>query len=501
MTAITTAAEDAGRPYLAGLTQLSSGQAEAAIVTLRRVLSTDPSHLGARRNLIRALSAVRDHQAVVNETGTALNETPTSAELHFLRGTAFNALSRPLDARDALTISITLNPKFAPAWLNLGNAYMDLDDLTAAEAHCRHALRLDPALIEAHVSLGFILTNLGKLSEAIGVLDEAIQLDPGNVHAHWNLATAALLTGDLTPGFAEYEWRKRHDRFRGDFINLPGPIWDGGDPDGRTILVHAEQGLGDTIQFARYLPLIVERNGRPILACEPPLVPLLRGMPGVQVQSKFDPLPPYDTWIDQMSLPHVFGTTLDRIPSPTGYLNADPSLLARYHPNQPRRVGLVWCGNPLHRNDSRRTPPEAVFAPLIGATNCRFISLIPDRTLPGVGQPERPLTDYAETAALIAALDLVITVDTSVAHLAGALGRPAWVLLPYAPDWRWLLHRNDTPWYRSLRLFRQPSPGDWRSVIAEVTAALAAQNQIGLTKRRRPTRRPLGRETNGYRDT
>jgi hypothetical protein len=174
-------------------------------------------------------------------------------------------------------------------------------------------------------------------------------------------------------------------------------------------------------------------------------------------------------------LPHVFRTTLATIPSPARYLTAEPAMFPGHGAAPPttRRIGLAWAGNRLHLNDRRRTPPEDALKPLLSVPDCQFISLTPDRMLAGVASAPRPLTNYAETAALIAALDLVITVDTSVAHVAGALGRPAWVLLPFAPDWRWLLHRNDTPWYRSLRLFRQPSPGDWRCVIAEVAGALA----------------------------
>jgi Tfp pilus assembly protein PilF len=470
------AAPDAARArYVTGLTQLGSGQAEAAIETLRNVLALDPSHAGARRNLIRALTAVRDHASIIAETAYALRDAPDSAELHFLRGTALNALSRPSEAREALTAAVALNPSFAPGWLNLGNALMDLDEPQSAEAHCRHALGLDPGLVEAQVSLGFILTAQGRLGEAIAVLETAIHDHPTNVHAHWNLAAAALLAGDLPRGFAEYEWRKRHDRFRHDFVSLHGPVWNGSDPRGRTILVRAEQGLGDTVQFARYLAAIVQRGGTPLLACEPSLIPLLKCMAGVEVISKHDPLPEYDAWIDQMSLPHVLGTTLATIPLSAGYLSADPASIPAHCAGLPsgRRIGLAWSGNPMHRNDRRRTPPVEVFAPLAALPGIPVVSLIPDRTLPGIAGPARPLTDYAETAALIAALDLIVTVDTSIAHVAGALGKPTWVLLPYAPDWRWLLQRNDTPWYDSIRLFRQPSPGDWASVIASVIAALA----------------------------
>ncbi len=466
--------------YTTGLTLLRAGRVLEAMAALRQIVTRDPTHAGARRNLIRALAVAGEHTAVIAATTEALRLAPDSAELWFLRGTACNALSRPLQARAALAASIARDPGFAPAWLNLGNACMDLDQLAAAEAHCRRALDLDPGLLEAHVSLGFILTSRGRLAEAVAALDAAIAIAPDNALAHWNLATAALLAGDLPRGFAEYEWRKRHDLFRRDFIDLPGPVWTGDDPRGRTILVHAEQGLGDTIQFARYLPLIAALGGAPVLACEPPLIPLLATVSTGRIVSKFAALPRHDAWIDQMSLARAFGTTLATLPAAAGYLRADPGLTAAHRatlPTAPRRIGLAWAGNPLHRNDRRRTPPEAAFAPLLALPDCCFVSLVPGRRMPGVALPARPLSDYAETAALIAALDLIVTVDTSVAHVAGALGRPAWVLLPYAPDWRWLSQRNDTPWYGSLRLFRQPAPGDWGSVIAEVVAA--ARLQIG----------------------
>ena len=444
--------------YLAGLKHLAAGRAMEAVESIAQVARENPGHPGARRNLIRARLSAGQHAVVLAATTAALTEAPDDAELHFLQGTALNAQARPAEARDALTRAIALNPTFAPAWLNRGNANADLDAMADAERDCRAALARDPGLTEARASLGFVLTAMGRLPEAIAVLEQA----QDDTQAHWNLATAALLAGDLPRGFAEYEWRKRHDRFRRDFIDLAGPVWDGSGPSGRTILIHAEQGLGDTIQFARYLPLIAARGCMPILACEPGLVPLFAAMPGVVAVSKFAPLPAYDAWIDQMSLPRVFGTTIETIPSPDRYLTANAS-------GSGPEIGLAWKGNPLHGNDRRRTPPPEAFQPLL---DDRFVSLIPDRTLPGLALPDRRLRTFADTAAVIAGLDLVIAVDTAAAHLAAALGKPTWILLPHAPDWRWMLDRTDSPWYRSARLFRQPTPGDWRSVMAAVRDAL-----------------------------
>jgi len=462
--------------YLQALRLFRDGHAAPAAELLAASVAALPGHDGARVNLVRALLASGQPQRTLDAADAALAVLPGHAELHFARGTALNALGQPLAAREALRRAVALDPLHAPSQLNLGNACADLDDLDASEHHIRAALACDPALVEAHASLGFVLTSQGRLAEAIAACDAAIALRPDFVQAHWNLATAALLAGDFARGFAEYEWRKRHDRFRRDFVDLPGPVWTGDDPAGRTILVHAEQGLGDTIQFARYLALIAARGGQAVLACERPLLPMLATLPAASVVPKDAPLPRYDAWIDQMSLPHVFATRPETIPSAAGYLHADPGRTERWRKRLPdgAKIGLAWAGNPAHSNDRRRSlSPDAVARLLSvcgsGAVNLQVGARAGESGLPDFSSL---LTDYAETAALVANLDLVLTVDTSVAHVAGALGVPCWVMLPFAPDWRWMLGRDDTPWYGSLRLFRQPAPGDWHGVIAAVAAAL-----------------------------
>jgi Flp pilus assembly protein TadD len=453
---------------------LRSGDSGSACAFLQEALRRQPDHPGARRNLIRALLAEGRYAEALPLAEKALQCAPEAAEFHFARGTALNALGQPGAARGSLEQAIALSPSHAPSWLNLANALMDMDELEAAEAHCLTALRLDPSLAETYASLGYLRTIQGRLSDAMASCEAAIRLRPMFAHAHWNLATAALLAGDLPRGFREYEWRKRHDRFRRDFVDLPGPVWDGSDPAGQTILVHAEQGFGDTIQFARFLRLLVQRSARVILSCDPGLVSLLGTMPGVSAVSKAGPQPRYDAWIDQMSLPHAFGTTLETIPAADGYLAADPIKVAAWKQRLPagRLVGMTWSGNAAHSNDRRRSIPAQAWESLLARSDFSFVNLGLEAGPPGVLNFGSHLTNYAETAALIANLDLVISVDTSVVHLAGALGRPAWVLLPHAPDWRWLLDREDTPWYRSVRLFRQAERGDWVGVLAKVAAAL-----------------------------
>jgi tetratricopeptide (TPR) repeat protein len=462
--------------FLYGLLQLETGQSHEAVATLQAAVAVRPRHAGAQANLARALLA-DGHPAQATIALDRLNKLdPQHAEIDFLRGTALSARGESALAIEALQRAVARNPSHAAAWLNLGNACADLDRLDAAEQHCRTAIRLAPDLVEAHASLGFVLTSLGRLDAAIAACDTAIALRPDYAQAQWNTAVAALLAGDFALGFEKYEWRKRHDRFRHDFVDLPGSQWDGGDPAGRTILVHAEQGFGDTIQLARYLPLIAARGGTPVLACERPLIPLLAGMAGVTVVPKDALPPPYDDWIDQMSLPRVFGTTLETIPTAAGYLRADQARVAAWRATLPegRSVGLAWGGNPAHSNDRRRSLPASELDRILAVPGINFVNLQVGSRAGEIGLPDLTsrLIDYADTAALIAALDLVIAVDTSVVHVAGALGRAAWVMLPFAPDWRWMLGRDDTPWYASLRLFRQPAPGEWDAVTTAVAASL-----------------------------
>lgn len=453
--------------YLYGLLLLETGRAGEAVPRLRAAAEMRLGHTATLVYLARALLADGRPDEALPIADKLLTALPDHPEAAFLRGTALNALGDAERAVPALEQAISRDPGNAAAWLNLGNAYADTDRLERAEWHCRKALQLAPDLAEAHASLGFILTSLGRLEAAIAACDAAIRLKPDFAKAQWNQAVAALLAGNFALGFSKYEWRKRHDRYRRDFIDLPGPQWDGSDPAGRTILVHAEQGFGDTIQFARYLPRI---GGHVVLACERPVAPLLAQLPGVDVVSKDAALPAYDCWIDQMSLPRVFGTRLDTIPSADGYLHA-PACDARLPDGL--KVGLAWAGNPAHSNDRRRSMPADALRPVIAIPGISFVSLQVGPRAAELPLVSVPLGDFAVTASLVAALDLVITVDTAVAHVAGALGKPAWVMLPYAPDWRWLLGRSDSPWYSSLRLFRQPTPGDWDAVTKAIAAELA----------------------------
>nr|WP_294522989.1 tetratricopeptide repeat protein [uncultured Rhodopila sp.] len=477
--------------YRLGLLALRDGDLFTAVALLRRAVGANPHDAGIRRNLVRALLAGGQFVEVLAEASRALVLAPDNGELYYALGTALNGVGRPARACAAFNRAIAINPDHAPTWLNFGNAATDMDDLESAEALYRTALRVDPELPEAHASLGYLLTRLGRLEEATRSCETAIRLRPEFARAHMNLATALLLGGDLNRGFAEYEWRKRDERYRRDFPPPDGPVWDGSDPHGRTILIRAEQGLGDAIQCARYLRLIRDAGGTPVLVCAAALVPLIASMDGVLAVAAGDPLPPYDARADLMSLPAAFGTTMDSIPLAEGYLSADPARIGAWNARLPpgRKAGLIFAGNPAHPDDRRRSIPPELADALPAIPGLNFVNLQHGQAAGTLALPDLTawMTDYAETAALVANLDVVVTVDTSIAHLAGALGTPALVLLPFAPDWRWMLGRNDSPWYRSLRLFRQSRAGDWSSVMAEVMGLLASGGYAASISATRPS--------------
>jgi len=501
----------------------AAGRHEIATGLYRALLARTPAHLGAALNLISllrhrnetvemravTLGALAHHPehphlllalAVcelrdIAGSGTPQNSVPTAvlalldrvlavepdlAEAHFLRGTTLTILRRPEEAVDAQYCAIALKPDHAAAHLNLGNALADLDRLDEAEEYCRLALAIDPHLVEAHVSLGYIYTRLCRLDLAIQACRRALTLSPAHVHAHWNLGIASLLAGDWKLGWQQYEWRKRPELYAAHFRIPRGEQWTGGNLTGRTLTICAEQGFGDAIQLARYLPVLAARGAKLILSCAAALIPLFIGFPDLSaVFDRKDALPDADLWVDQMSLPGLLGTTPQNVPGAAGYLFADPCRVAHWQKLLPAgpKAGLVWSGNPLHSNDRRRSIPACVMEELLNIPGVSWVSLQVGQPLPSawagrIFDAAPHLPHFAETAACIANLDFLIAVDTSVVHLAGAMGREVWTLLPAAPDWRWLAGGADTPWYHSMRLFRQGSDRSWSSVVHDVAHTL-----------------------------
>jgi hypothetical protein len=385
--------------------------------------------------------------------------------------------------------AITERRDFADAHNNLGATLVKLDRATEAEALHRRAISLKPDFADAHYNLGVALHDQGRFDEALASYDEAARLNPELVDARWNRAFLLLTMGRYAEGWREHEWRWR--RKQQPPRSFPQPLWRGEPASGRTILLHNEQGTGDTLQFMRYAPLVAAGGARVLLQVQRPLQRLVRGSVdrAIEVLGEGDVLPPFDLHSPLLSLPLACATSLDAIPATVPYVAVDPAIAARWRerigPDGGPRVGLVWAGNPQHKNDRNRSIALERLLPLIGAVEARWFSLqvgeragdlarlAPDRVTSLADQ----LTDFAETAGAIDNLDLVITVDTAVAHLAGALGKPVWILLPAVPDWRWLLERGDSPWYPTARLFRQPARGDWDSVVAALHEAFAGKKK------------------------
>lgn len=360
-------------------------------------------------------------------------------------------------------------------------------DYAVAATECfRRALPLDAAHAAAHLNIGLGFAEQGALDAAVACLRQLLTVVPDDAEAHFCLGMTLLQQGNYRAGWAEYEWRRRMpDWGSAEQRQMTIPQWRGEALDGAPILLHAEQGLGDALQFLRYVPLVAARGGRVVLRVPASLRRLCTSMPGIErILDDGVPLPDIPWQCPLLSLPAAFGTELGSIPKPP-YLRADPAAVAawkeRLGPHLGLRVGLVWAGAPGFKRDQRRSLPLAAFRTFAGLRGIEFFALQKGPAAEQLRRPPRGLAlrdlgpaldDFAATAAAIGALDIVVTVDTAVAHLAGAMGRPVWILLPFAPDWRWLLGRSDSPWYPSARLFRQPEPGAWDPVLARVAGEL-----------------------------
>ncbi len=415
----------------------------------------------------------------------ALRLDPNHANAHVNLASAYVALRDYPNAIALQRRAVELNPGLSEAFINLGNTLIEVDDFQGALAAQHRALELDPNNPRAIAGLALAYQMMKRRDEALDLYRRAIALAPNLPEFHYRYGTQLLLTGHLQEGFRECEWRRFDAPFRRYLDRYSENQWSGQPLEGKTIALYGDQGLGDAIQFIRYAHLLKERGARVIVDCPPPLQRLLAGQPYVdQVFDSQQERVAWDYFAPLMSLPHLFATTLETIPSQVPYLSLDPS-----HPvpvevtDAPGlKVGLVWTGSPEYHGDRRRSLELSSFEPLSNLEGVSWFSL---QLGPAQGQLHdggpRPalsdlansLRDLADTAAVLNQLDLVISVDTAVAHLAGALGRPCWVLVSEHCDWRWLLGREDSPWYPSLRLFRQEQYGAWEPVIARVRAQLA----------------------------
>jgi|YNPBryBLVA2012_1023415.scaffolds.fasta_scaffold00286_14 Flp pilus assembly protein TadD len=456
------------------------------------VLARRPDHPDALHLLgvLAAQTGRPERAAALIARAIALN--PAAPFYHNNLGNVLQELGRFAESVLCYREALRLEPAYVEALVNLGNALNKLDRFEEALGCYLEAQRLRPAYAGVYVNLAHALIDEGLLEEASGCVEEALRLEPGNAQAHCARALIRLLEGDFERGLPEYEWRWQLEN--APRRCLEKPRWDGSRLEGRTILLEAEQGLGDTIQFLRFAEPVKQAGGRVVLECPPPLLELARTAPGVdEVVPAGDPLPPFDVHAPLLSLPLILGLTRGPIPNRTPYLCAPaPPPEAPPLPGEGTlRVGLAWAGNPRHKNDRRRSPGLEQFAPLAGLPGVTFVSLQKGPRAEQALQPPPGLNlallpgcwaDLPWLAAAIERLDLVITPDTLHAHLAGALGKPVWVLLSFAPDWRWMRGRCDSPWYPTMRLFRQPKRGDWASALEQVRqelGRLAARGRAG----------------------
>ena len=468
---------------------LQSGCREDALRAYMRAIRAKPDLAPVYCNLATLLIDLQRFDEAIAASETALRLAPDLYEAHASLCHAYRRSGRDREALAPALRATELRPD-RDAYVKLGIAASHLDALDIAFVANREAIGLDPTCVTAHSNLGWLYYQTGRCAEAIAASETAIALQPALAEAHVNLALSLLLSGDFARGWDEYVWMWRLLAQRRPYPYLDRvTLWNGDIFAGRQLLITLDQGFGDAIQMVRYLPVVKARGGRVILEVRPELVSLFAGLPGVdelRVHSDGAMLADgVDLQVPLLGLPRALATDLTSIPAPIPYLRAQPERVKRWRLRLESparlRVGIVWAGNPSHDNDRRRSVRLEDFAVLGASKDIAWFGLQKGRdgerrscgsfTLDPLGAE---IGDFADTAAILMHLDLVIAVDTAIVHLAGAMGTPVWTLLPFAADWRWLLARVDSPWYPTMRLFRQPTTGDWASVFTEVARELRA---------------------------
>ncbi|MDR4504158.1 MAG: tetratricopeptide repeat protein [Candidatus Scalindua sp.] len=470
-----------------GMAFQESGLLNEALKSSLKAKQLEPDNEVLQNNLGTVLKRLGRFDEAEECYRNAITLKPDYAEAHNNLGTVFLEKKELHKAVASYNLAIELKPDYAMAYSNLGTVWRELGKLDTSIESCNRAIEVSPDYAEAHNNLGTSLQETGSLDEAIKSYKKAISLKSDYALAHMNNSLALLLAGNFKDGWQEYEWRLQ---IREHIPKTLGkPLWDGLPLNGRSILIHVEQGFGDTIQFARYLPMVKERGGRVILECQKELIRLLSGCSGIDEFVEYvptcKPSVPFDVHISLLSLPGIYGTTLETVPADIPYIKVDAALRMKWGMrlgrNNNLRIGIAWSGNPRNANDRNRSCSLQDFAILRDIPNITFYTLqkgaaaAEASTIPegmDIVNLERELRDFVDTAAVIANLDLVISIDTVIVHLAGAMGKPVWNLLPFAPAWRWLQDRDGSPWYPTMRLFRHSHPKDWLGVFRQVRRRL-----------------------------
>jgi tetratricopeptide (TPR) repeat protein len=474
---------DPDEAYAVGLVLENLGRGDDAMEMFRLAADLKPQFGEAHHKLAGHLRIRGETEKSIRHYELSVEASPNLAEFRCNLANALRLAGYEDRALVSVRQAIELKPELAEAHNVLGAIWKDRRRPSDALGSFARALQLKPDYAEAINNMAGVIEQAGRIDEAGDMYQRAVTLTPQVPEFHENLGLNLLLRGQFARGWEETEWRRVNPANPASRM-FPTPMWDGSPLIGRTILLHAEQGLGDTIQFVRYVKLVRERGaGRVVIECQPLLANLIRTVKGVdEVIEQGQPWPAFELHCPLMSLPVAFQTTAEKIPTSIPYITADPAKSESWKRKlvgaSGKRIGLVWAGNPKHKNDRNRSIPPGKLASLADVAGVSFVSLQKGEA---PAAPEKlklldltsELTDFTETAALISNLDLVITVDTAVAHLAGAMGKPVWILLPAVPDWRWMLKREDSPWYPTTRLFRQAAPGDWTGVVKRIVSELA----------------------------
>lgn len=461
-----------------------------AVELFEQVLAIDPDHAVALNHCGNALLDLRRHADALAHYDRALTIAPGYAEAHYNRGNALLDLERHADALESYDRALAIEPRYVEAHYNRGSALRHLARHEDALESYDRTLAIEPDHADALCNRGNALLALNRHVEALQSYDRALTIAPDYADVHMNRALTWLTLGDFERGWPEHEWRWKYAGL--SLPPMPKPRWSSEPLSGRTILLRWEQGLGDTIHFARYARILQRQGARVVVSCQPPLLRLLQRCEGIDaLVAHGDPLPDHDFWTPLMSVAGHLPTDHASIPGECGYLTADPALVARWKARLAAypgfRIAIAWQGNPGHRGDRQRSIPLERFGQLANVPGVRLISV---QTGPGVEQLadatrsfevirfadlDTTSGPFMDTAAIMQTVDLTVGCDSSAVHLAGALGTPVWLARMFSADWRWLVDRNDSPWYPSMRLFRQRSPNDWDELFGRMARALRAR--------------------------
>ncbi|CAK0749687.1 Tetratricopeptide repeat protein [Azospirillaceae bacterium] len=467
-----------------------AGQLKEAVQGYIHVLKLDPNNVDALHLsglVLRASGKNPDAEKMIRR---AIALRPTFVEAHYNLGNTLSALGKVDEAIESYEHAISLQPDHTTALYNLGNLHRNQGKFDDAVACFQKAVKYKPSYAEAWHNLANVFKEMGEIILAVEIYRKTLSLVPDLAEAHYNLGLSLMALGQFEEGFREYEWRWKVDTFPSPKRNFSQPQWDGSAFPGRCLLVHAEQGLGDVIQFCRYLPMLPSRSGggRVMLECLPSQMGLLGRLEGVDaVVPAGQPLPPFDLQVPILSLPFIFKTSLETIPNACPYLTPNPERVSLWRNRMGEqqdvvRIGLVWAGNPRHGNDKNRSLSLRQFFGLPMQKMIKYYSLQKDKAAEEINQfglsgviPDlgKDIKDFEDLTAVISILDLLITVDSAPAHVAGGLGKLVWTLLPFSADWRWMTETSESPWYPTMTLYRQSQAGAWDDVLARIVTDIA----------------------------